>query len=277
MAARRTILWLFTLGLTLAVALGGGLFLGLVVLKHRETGRWELPDMSDFVRVIEPGHGGPPSHVIYMDRAPHVITPGVDDAATEVSGVVRVHHPSGPVTVPGWTGSGPAWSKLVACVQKEFAAFDLTITDQQPIGTDFTRVVFGSRPNDIGVTDKRITGLSPFDGAVIPHAIVFAFAAQLDDQIRPLCETISHEIAHTYGVDHEFLCKDVMTYLGGCGQKSFVDQYAPCGEKDPAPCASGLKEQDSYRMLLSVLGAKPPPVLAKPPPRPPTATGALHR
>lgn len=254
MAARRTILWLIALASTLVIALGGGLVLGLVVLKHEETGRWALPDMNDITRVLQPHRANAPSRVIYLDRAAQTITPGMDDAAHRVSGVVRVHHPDGPVSVPGWRGSVSSWQKLVACVKKQFAAFDIVISDQPPIGNDFTRVVFGARPGDIGVKDKRITGLSPFDGGVIPDAVVFAFAAQLGNQPRPLCETIAHEIAHTYGVDHEYLCKDVMTYLGGCGAKTFVNEFAPCGEKAPALCASGEKTQSSYQMLMGVLG-----------------------
>jgi hypothetical protein len=255
-AAHRTILWLIALASTLVIALGGGLVLGLVVLKHEETGRWALPDMNDITRVLQPRRASAPTRTIYLDRAAQTITPGMDDAAHRVSGVVRVHHPDGPVTVPGWRGSVSSWQKLVSCVKKQFAAFDITISDQPPVGGDFTRVVFGARPADIGVKDKRITGLSPFDGGVIPDAIVFAFAAQLGNQPRPLCETIAHEIAHTYGVDHEYLCKDVMTYLGGCGTKTFVNQLAPCGEKAPAPCASGEKAQNSYLMLMNALGPK---------------------
>ena len=60
--------------------------------------------------------------------------------------------------------------------------------------------------------------------------------------------------AHAYGLDHGYLCKDTMTYLSGCGNKSFVDKDVRCGEKKARDCADGKPTQNSYRRLLSVLG-----------------------
>jgi hypothetical protein len=99
--------------------------------------------------------------------------------------------------------------------------------------------------------------MAPFNGGVIPRAVVFAFAAEVRHEVRATCETIAMEVAHAYGLDHEYLCKDVMTYLGGCGSKSFVDKAAPCGEKKRRPCHDGAATQNSYRRLLEVLGARP--------------------
>ncbi len=64
------------------------------------------------------------------------------------------------------------------------------------------------------------------------------------------------EIAHAYGLDHEYLCKDVMTYLRGCGSKSFVDAEAPCGESKKRHCEGGSPTQNSFKRLVDVLGAR---------------------
>jgi hypothetical protein len=94
---------------------------------------------------------------------------------------------------------------------------------------------------------------------VIPRAVVFAFAAGVNHNVRTICETIGMEVAHAYGLDHAYLCKDVMTYLPDCGTRSFVDKDAPCGEKKKRACHGGAPTQNSYRRLLEELGPARPP------------------
>ena len=81
------------------------------------------------------------------------------------------------------------------------------------------------------------------------------------------CEIAAQEIAHAYGLDHEFLCDDPMTYLSGCGRKTFQDRTVSCGEYSARACkCSG--QQNSYRALIDRLGpagsAPPPPPPARP-------------
>ena len=85
-------------------------------------------------------------------------------------------------------------------------------------------------------------GLAPFNGDVIARPVVFAFAAQLGNSVTQVCETIGMEVAHAYGLDHGYLCSDVMTYLRPCGPKKFVDKDVRCGEGKarwwPALCSA---------------------------------------
>lgn len=242
----------------LALAITAGLVLGLVVLKHKESGEWQAPELDDFVEVVVPDGPPPPSRTIYLDPNPETLTPGLDDAPQLVSGVVHFHHPDGPVKVPGWKGTKKAWGKLVKCVQTMFARFNVLVTDQAPTGSDFIRVVVGGKPGDIGIKDQHTSGMAPFNGEVISKAVVFAFSAHLRNDVRATCETISMEVAHAYGLDHEYLCKDVMTYLS-CGNRTFVDQDVPCGEKKKRACKGGAATQNSFRRLLGVLGPAPVP------------------
>jgi hypothetical protein len=140
---------------------------------------------------------------------------------------------------------------------KMFSPFDVVITDERPHDDKFLMVVIGGKPGDIGITDgHHVSGLAPFNGNVIPRAVVFGFSATVDNDPRAVCETIAMEVAHAYGLDHEYLCKDVMTYLRGCGQKTFVDADAPCGEAKKRNCEGGAATQNSYRRLIDVLGAR---------------------
>lgn len=260
--------WLIAL-----IALGtliGGVVLGLFVVKRIETGTWKMLDHGDYVKVRERLVSAPPpsaSRIIYLAREPLTLSPGDDDAAARRSSVVAAQG-SATVKVPGWKGSTKAWNQVVTCVRGLFGPFDVEVTDRPPTSPDHVLVVVSGRPTDIGVKNPRIGGLAPFNGDVIPRAVVFAFAQQLGHQPRTVCETIGMEVAHAYGLDHAYLCKDVMTYLKPCGAKTFVDQDVSCGEGKKRPCVGGGATQNSFRRLMAVLGPRAPRPTAAGPPRP---------
>src|SRR5262249_37290971 len=78
-----------------------------------------------------------------------------------------------------------------------------------------------------------------------------------------MCEVTAQEVGHAFGMEHEYLCQDPMTYLHGCGAKTFQDMPAPCGEFMTRPCACGGASQNSVQHLFSVLGPaeKVPPTV----------------
>jgi hypothetical protein len=237
----------------IAVVVIGGLALGWMITNRVETGRWELPDTEDLIRVVH--RDGAPSRVIFLDGRATAVEPGDDDAARLRSSIV-MHAGTATRHVPGWTGGADRWRRLVACVKALYAPFDVEVTDRQPAGDDYLRVLVGGRPGDAGIADRHVSGMAPFDGGVIPRAIVFAFAQQVGNDVQTTCETIGMETAHTYGLDHEYDCHDVMTYRPACGPKTFVDRAVPCGELRPRPCEGGAATQSSFRTLLKVLGPR---------------------
>ncbi len=246
--------WPWILAFSIAIVAGG--VIGLLVATRVKTGRWEAPSV-ELITVALSDEPPAPSKVIYLNKDKVTITPGTDDAPHGVSSVAAAIHPDGPVTMPGWKGSKKAWGQVVTCVKKMFQPFDVEVTDERPTTDNFLMVAVGGRPKDLGSKDKRVSGLAPFNGDVIPKAVVYGFAAQVGHDVRVTCETIAMEVAHAYGLDHEYLCKDVMTYLSGCKNRSFVDKDAPCGEKKKRACHGGAATQNSYQRLLSVLGAAP--------------------
>lgn len=254
---RSTVSVMLWLGVALAV--GGGV--GLVIAKRVKTGQWEMPNRVDLVQVRDRflGEEGRTPKVIWLDRGARQVAAGDDDATRSVSSVVR-HQGDAARKVPGWKGSQKAWTQTVKCVKDVFAPFAVEVTETKPAGEDYILVAVGGRPADIGVKDKRVAGLAPFSGGVIPRAVVFAFAAAQGYQPQAVCETIAMEVAHAYGLDHAYLCSDVMTYLPACGKRRFVDKAAPCGEKKPRPCAgTGVAEQNSYRKMAEVVGLRERP------------------
>lgn len=239
---------------SIALAIVLAVVVAVSVAVRVDTGEWRVPDGDDFVRIAQRvGHH--PSKTIYLARESLALRPGEDDASAGFSSVLASAR-NAPVKTRAWTGGNSAWARLVDCVTKQFAPFDVVVTDRRPASQDYILVAVGGVPRDIGIKNHDITGLAPFNGGVIPRAVVYAFAARSGNDVRAVCETVAMEVAHAYGLDHEYLCKDNMTYLPRCGSRSFVDADAPCGEAKKRPCEGGATTQNSYRRLAAVLGAR---------------------
>jgi len=237
------------LGLALAVVAA------VAVEVRVDTGQWRVPDGDDFVRIAQ-RLGSRPSRTIYLERHAVVLRPGQDNASEGVSSVLASAK-NEQIKTHAWTGGNAGWQRLVECVAKAFAPFDVTVTDKPPANADYIMVSVGGTPSDIGLKSKNISGLAPFNGGVIPRAVVFGFAAQSGNDVRTVCETIAMEVGHAYGLDHEYLCKDVMTYLPRCTTaRGFVDADASCGEAKKRRCEGGAVTQNSYRRLAAVLGTR---------------------
>ncbi len=65
---------------------------------------------------------------------------------------------------------------------------------------------------------------------------------------------MAQETAHSFGLEHEFLCTDPMTYLQPCGPKWFQDENASCGEYSAASCDC-RSSQNSHRIIGDHFGA----------------------
>jgi hypothetical protein len=191
---------------------------------------------------------------IFLERKGGTITGGVDDSENNVSSILE-YNKKPKAVIPPFKGSDATWKKFVACVRDKFAPFDIAVVDERP-KADFVLTMVGGTPDLVGA-GKNVTGLAPFNGEPIEDPVVFVFSRAMKENVRAMCETAAMEIAHAYGLDHEYLCKDPMTYLPPCGEKQFQNVDAPCGEKKKRPCAGGALTQNSYARLLEELGPAP--------------------
>jgi hypothetical protein len=247
------------------VALGLGAFIGLMIYRRVTTGEWAVPkvELVEIKRTLtgasEP-EGAP--KVIYLHRVPITLTGGEDDAARNRSSIVASFGKQ-KAELPGWSGTAKGWKALVECVRSKFAPFDVEVTEERPVGGNYILVAVGGTPKDLGIK-REVGGLAPFSGDVIPRAIVLAFAKKLGNRTRETCDVIGMEVAHAYGLDHTYECRDLMTYRSYCGTKRFVDKDMSCGETRRRPCAGDKATQNSYRMLLRALGPARPSTAAAP-------------
>jgi hypothetical protein len=193
---------------------------------------------------------------------------GAPDANTNTTDVG-----SKPATFQMFAWNPGEWDAIVKCVQEVYSPYDITVTDQRPIGAFNENIVAGS-PGDIG-TDPGAGGIADFSNDCSPllGAVSFTFAqsaadtfAQEDNNNRVwgVCWIIAQESAHAYGLpDHEYqfvdynesTCSDPMTYRPDCGgQKFFRNRQALCGgfSQQACRCAPTV---NSHLRLTSILGA----------------------
>ena len=196
------------------------------------------------------------SRTVYLNKNGVTLTPGPNDSRANRSSII-----ANAASVPAWNPSPALWSQTVTCLREMFAPFDVHITETDPGSLPHIEAVFGGAPANLGF-EGRMAGVSPFSSAckVIENSIVFTFTDVIPQNAQVACEIMAQEIAHSYGLDHELLASDPMTYLSYSGKRSFQDQTAPCGEVSARAC--GLPnmtpcraEQNSHALLLERIGA----------------------
>jgi len=190
--------------------------------------------------------------IIYLNHNGATLTAGYSDSVNDVSSLVN-----STTQYPAWNVSSSQWNQVVNCVKDLYAPFDITVTDTDPGNVDHIKAMVGGYPQDVGF-QQGVGGVSPFSCGIIDRSIVFIFAEVYQGDLRGVCETVAQETAHSYGLDHEHLCEDPMTYLYGCGNKTFQDVDAQCGEYSARTCQCGGSTQNSVQMIMAASGPAGP-------------------
>lgn len=205
---------------------------------------------------------------IFMNRHGGRYTCGDNDSRTNSSTIACS---GGSGDVGAWPGSDAEWASFMDCAVDLFSRFNVVVTDVEPASGDYVEAVIGGGPGDVGMP-SGVGGVAPYQCGVIPRGIVYAFADVYyggGTWWRDVCETAGQEVVHAFGLDHEYLCEDPMTYLYGCGEKTFQDTDAQCGEYSPRQCDCTGPTQNSVQEMLDLFGPSGPPVDD---PTPPTVT-----
>jgi len=195
------------------------------------------------------------SRVIYLNRDGVVLSPGDNDSSRQRSSIVTQ-----PTEIASWDTDDATWADTVACITDLYAPFDVKVTDEDPGNVPHIEAVFGGHPSDVGLPDN-VGGVSPFttDCGIIESSIVFSFTQVLPGDARTVCEVTAQEIAHSFGLDHEMLASDPMTYLDYPGERTFQDDMASCGEYENRKCGINgntcRQRQNSVALLTQRLGA----------------------
>lgn len=176
------------------------------------------------------------------------------------------------VTIPAFGGGDRTWHAVVDCVRAHYAPFQVDIVDTQPTHGTYITAVVGGLASQLGLDDQTTNGVGPYDGKVIPDAVVHVFSrvGTGERDVENVCAVTAHEVGHALGLDHEYYCGDIMSYfLDQCGARKFVDADAACGEAAARACGNGERGQNSYRQLAQNVGLRAtrpddPPAVAPP-------------
>ena len=210
------------------------------------------------VFVPEPGvAAAPPARIIYLnDCMPDgcVIRPGSrDDSRIDQSAIVDGSHRLSP-----WAGTAEAWERLVACVRENYAPFTVRVVTEDPGDVPHFEAYVAGAPEELRFP-ANYGGVASFACGVIPNAVSFTFANPQIGSITRLCATVSQETAHNFGLMHEMLAEDAMTYIPLPTRKRFVDARACIGTQGccmPASeCSCGQTDQNSHQRLVEIFGA----------------------
>lgn len=203
------------------------------------------------------------SHIIYLHRCDSsgcVVHYGMtDDSRTSTSSIA-----DGDRSIGAFTQSEAVWQAVLQCVKDTYAAFDVTITDVDPGNVPHFEEIIGGTPDQLRSDIPNAGGVAPFNCDEVPNGISFTFDVYGADA-DSLCWTVAQETAHTFGLEHEFLQQDPMTYIPGNLPKRFQWQDAPCGTHTAASCqCSSSGTQNSYKHIYTLFGvgqATPPTVM----------------
>jgi uncharacterized protein (TIGR03382 family) len=196
------------------------------------------------------------SRTIYLNRDGALLRPGNNDARLSTSSIVQE-----PTLLTPWEIDDEMWEETVACMREIYAPFDVKITDEDPGDVPHIEAHFGDAASSLGLPDN-VAGVSPFttDCGIIENSVVFTFTDVLPDHTRLMCEVMAQEIAHSFGLDHELLPEDPMTYLDYPGERTFQNETAACGEDVARPCGIDShvcwQKQNSVQLLESRLGRR---------------------
>jgi MYXO-CTERM domain-containing protein len=160
-----------------------------------------------------------------------------------------------------YSGSTTTWNSIMTCVRQTFAPFGITVVDVNPGNVPHFEAMAAGLPTQIGFSNG-VAGVAPFTCGIINNAISFSFLNLNPSDVNDACWTIAQESAHAFGLSHEMLAADPMTYIPNPPVKRFVDQSACIGTQgccQPAQeCQCGPTMQNSYQELLDIFGPSNP-------------------
>lgn len=203
------------------------------------------------------------SNVLFLNRCASgcSIVYGNDNSSTDHSSIAQ-----GSLTA--WRYGDAKWDATVACVQDVFSRFNVVVTDVDPGAAEHMEAMVAGLGSQVGA-DPGVLGFAPFvcSYGYIPRSISYTFANDSyygggGGDVDEICATIAQEAAHTWGLDHEILNSDPMTYAPYGGRRQFQDQLVTCGEYPGQThlcgCSSSQTQQNSVQRIADRFGMGTP-------------------
>ena len=100
--------------------------------------------------------------------------------------------------------------------------------------------------------------IAPATCGYVAGAPAFVFANSIGNDVDTTCWNAASQLGSMAGLEPLFNCPDVMSYLAGCGPKSFRNESSACGTFQAGACFCGGSSRNSYAVMRDVFGATDP-------------------
>lgn len=212
------------------------------------------------------GEPGPRPATVYIDYDGAVLTTGDDSAQDQISCL------GGTIEYPGFFGSRALADHVTEQVQAILAPFAVRVVDERPPAyLPYTMVLVGGLPQALGL-DAGVGGYAcTIDcGDELSRETVLVFAEESRDA-RELAQTIVHEVAHTWGLDHVAASDLIMSPTTSGAERMLGDGCTALDEPEAAECpeqhAMFCDEPGTQDTLAEVLAIRGPSTPDLEPPR----------
>lgn len=196
--------------------------------------------------------------VVFLNRNGGDYTQGMDNASTNVSGVL----PEEAQTIPPATFDATVWADIVACMADRLAPFNIELVETDPGAMPHREVVFvdsltqAGFPSGVGgaAADRCPTQSTP--DPLERGVVIVAGTTTFGNDARAICENALLSLGITFYLDHTPYEADLMSVLPNEAPKRFLDMDVSCGEFSERDCRCGGSKQNSYQHLLAHAGPR---------------------
>jgi hypothetical protein len=128
------------------------------------------------------------------------------------------------------------------------------VTTIDPAPAVHSELVIAGTAQQAGLP-QGVAGIAPLTCGFQFGAPAFAFANTIGNDPQAICYTAAAQLGAFAALEPLFNCPDVMSYLGGCGPKSFRNEVSQCGTFQASACFCGGSSRNSYQSMRSRFGA----------------------
>lgn len=189
--------------------------------------------------------------MVYINRcaAGCQFSAGVDDSVLNTSSVLSSTH-----NLSAFVHGDAVFNAVVACASGLLRPFDIAVTTTEPSPLPHSELVLAGTAAQGGFP-VGVAGVAPATCGYVAGAPAFLFVNDFGSDVNGMCWSTAFLLGSMAGLEPLYNCPDVMSYLSGCGSKSFRNEESPCGTFAPESCLCGGNSRNSFFTMRSVFGA----------------------
>ncbi len=174
---------------------------------------------------------------------------GPDSSVNNTSSVLI-----GTRTITAFAHGDAVFDGVVACAADILRPFDIVVTTIDPSPAAHSELVIAGTTAEGGFS-AGVVAIAPANCGYIAGAPAFVFANTIGADVNAMCWAAASQLGSMAGLEPLFNCPDVMSYLTGCGPKSFRYESSSCGTFQASPCFCGGSTRNSHAVMRTVFGS----------------------